>query len=116
MLPVIDLTLLANDAGRCFCRSPTNPAGQDRPASSSFVSGADPDELFYSALVGDAAHPTRPSLGQASILFMLTVVVRRHVFLKNVDECSSVFVSVGFSWASSCVRGGLNLSLAHTPA
>ncbi|CAN0265273.1 unnamed protein product [Ectocarpus sp. 6 AP-2014] len=38
---------------------------EDRPATKSFVSGAGPDE-FYSALVGDAAHPTRPSLGQGA--------------------------------------------------
>lgn len=38
---------------------------QDRPATSSFVSGCGSDE-FYSALVGDAAHPTRPSLGQGA--------------------------------------------------
>lgn len=38
---------------------------QDRPASKSFVSGSGPEE-FYSALVGDAAHPTRPSLGQGA--------------------------------------------------
>lgn len=38
---------------------------QDRPASQSFVSGSEPEE-FYSALVGDAAHPTRPSLGQGA--------------------------------------------------
>ena len=43
------------------CSCPT----QDRPATSSFVSGCGPDE-FYSALVGDAAHPTRPSLGQGA--------------------------------------------------
>lgn len=29
------------------------------------MSGCGPDE-FYSALVGDAAHPTRPSLGQGA--------------------------------------------------
>lgn len=40
-------------------------ARQDRPASKSFVSGSGFGE-FYSALVGDAAHPARPSFGQGA--------------------------------------------------
>ncbi|CAM9323026.1 unnamed protein product [Laminaria digitata] len=38
---------------------------EDRPASKSFVSGSGFGE-FYSALVGDAAHPARPSFGQGA--------------------------------------------------
>lgn len=54
------------------------------------MSGCGPDE-FYSALVGDAAHPTRPSLGQGANMALEDAVQ----LALSLHETGSVGTAVG---------------------
>lgn len=70
--------------------APHGTARQDRPASKSFVSGSGFGE-FYSALVGDAAHPSRPSFGQGANMALedavqLGLVLREAGSVRGLSE------------------------------